>query len=165
MQKKTETLALESKKASSGKQYYKMMNYEKDPYNTYQNFLFRRALYGVAVYTEFELDDMDFSCRKKIEYNHHRTQLLINLWKQELINNAAIEFFNRVFPDCKYIDILKEPTKPDPYFRNHLSLKELGISKKDVIDKLILSKVLPPNFYQIKMESLNTLSFSKKFNY
>jgi len=160
---KNDPLVLENKKLAG--RHYKNMKYEKDPYNTYQNFLFRRAVYGTSVYTESELDDMDTASRKRIEFNHHRTQVIINLWKQELINKAAIEFFEKLFPKCEYIDILKKPTKPDPYFRNHLTLKDLGISKQLVIDKLIKSKILPPNFYEIKMESLDTLSFSKKFNY
>jgi hypothetical protein len=38
----------------------------------------------------------------------------------------------------------------DPEYISTLEFKDLGISKKDIVIKLIQEKVLPNNFYELK---------------
>ena len=40
--------------------------YEKDPYNSRQNFLYKRALLGVAVYSDQEINEMSTDKLKRI---------------------------------------------------------------------------------------------------
>jgi len=38
----------------------------------------------------------------------------------------------------------------DPTYISNLEFKSLGVSKKEIVNKLIEEKVLPYNFYQLK---------------
>ena len=60
--------------------------YERDKFNGYQNFLYKRALFGLAVYTQEELEKMHTDKKKRIQKVHSRAQHILNLWKQELAN-------------------------------------------------------------------------------
>jgi hypothetical protein len=41
-------------------------NYEKDPYNGHQNFLYNRALYGLSIYAPEEIKEMPVEKKKRI---------------------------------------------------------------------------------------------------
>lgn len=141
------------------------MVYEEDHFNAFQNFLYRRALFGLSIYSKHELKEMHKGSMKRIDLLHKRTQLTLNLWKQDLINSATTEFFTKLFPDCEFVEVLRQPSKPDPYYKNGLSFRDLGITKEMIVAKLIKKKLLPKQFYDITQESLRALNFGKQFNY
>ena len=58
-------------------------------YTEHQNFLYNRALYGLSIYTPEEVVIMAPEKRKRIIQIHKKTQKILNLWKQEIVNTLA----------------------------------------------------------------------------
>jgi len=129
-------------------------NYEKDPFNGHQNFLYNRALYGLSIYAPEEIKEMPVEKKKRIVRIHKKAQTVINLWKQEIVNAAANRFFTNIFPDMEITHTLVNyyGIEGDPEHVNNLSFKMLKISKQEVVNKLIEKKVLPKNFNQLKQD-------------
>lgn len=128
---------------------YGMIQY--DSLTDYQNFLYNRALFGLAVYKEEEIKDMRWDQRKRITKVHRRAQTVLNLWKQQIVNNWSTEFFKKWFPTMPITKFLIETNNDtDPAYVNKMSFKSLRITKAQVISKLIAEGILPQNFYQLK---------------
>lgn len=126
--------------------------YEVDEFNSYQNFLYRRALFGLKVYKPDELKTMFKDKRQRIEKVHKRAQNELNLWKQTLTNNVFNALFSKYFsnsPMGKEL-ITTYGNITDPKYINKIEFKDLGVKKKDIVNKLIELGVLPKNFYELK---------------
>ena len=125
-----------------------MKNFEKDPYNKHQNFLYNRAMYGLSIYSRDEVQEMDLQKKKRIVRLHKKTQTILNLWKQEIVNTLANKLFTDIFPRMDITNTLVEKfgIEGDPEYVNKMSFKMLNITKPQIIDKLIEAKVLPKNF-------------------
>lgn len=136
-----------------GKRY---LVYEVDEFNNYQNFLYRRALSGLKVYSPDELKSMHKSKKERIEKVHIRAQNELNLWKQTLTNKMFNSIFSKYFASStlwrKLLDDYADVT--DPKYINKINFKDLGVKKKDVVNKLIELGVLPKNFYELKPTEL-----------
>ena len=130
-----------------GKRY---SQFEQDPYNKYQNFLYKRAMFGLKMYTPEEIKVMHWQKRKRIKKVHKRAQDAINIWKQELCNQYTNSFFQSLFPKSPVTKDLLEATSVDVEFKNTLSFKDLKVSKRDIIDKLTQQGVLPSNFLTLQ---------------
>lgn len=139
----------------NGNRKKRYMSYEKDPYNNYQNFLYKRALYGLSVYTKEEIKVMHWEKKRRIEAVHEKAQKVLNLWKQEIVNELSTYLFRTFFPKCEYAKCLLENTETDPLYINDLTFKELKITKEQIIDKLIEFKVLPVTFRTLKNQPIN----------
>lgn len=136
------------------------MEYETAKYTSYQNLLYKRALFGLSVYKKEEVKMMYGQKRKRIKKVHAKTQVILNTWKQELtiqLTNPIFDFliasgldntenegglnFIRNMRDCNHIDIELE---------NTLSFRDLGISKDQIVDRLIEHRILPYNFRELE---------------
>jgi hypothetical protein len=126
-----------------GKRY---SQYEKDPYNEYQNFLYKRAIFGLKVYTKKELKKLHPQRKEKIKKVHSRAQHELNLWKQEKLIELTNSIFSMFNNSRLSTQIIKAYSKPHHKFISRTSFKDLGIEKKDIIDRLVHKKVLPHNF-------------------
>lgn len=129
--------------------------HEANSLNNYQNFLYNRALFGLAVYSQEEIKEMHWDKRKRIIKVHKRAQAILNLWKQEIIVALSNKFFTDLFPRMDITKQLvgdKNPT--DPNYVNNMSFKSLRITKDAVISRLIAGGVLPPNFKELKPQQL-----------
>ena len=73
----------------------KPSRFEKDPYNSYQNFLYNRALHGLSIYSQDEISKMSIEKKKRINKSHNKCQTVVNLLKQEVTNQLANDFFVR----------------------------------------------------------------------
>lgn len=126
-------------------------HYEKEAYNDHQNFLYNRALYGLSVYSQKELQEMPLEKKQRVTKLYKKAQKVINLWKQELVNILANTFFTNVFPNTEITKCFVEHygTGGDPEYVNNMSFRMLKITKKQIIDKLIEAKILPKNFYEL----------------
>jgi len=126
--------------------------YEKDEFNPQQNFLYKRVLFGLSVYSEEELTKMHWDKKKRILKVHSRAQTVLNIWKHQLSNQWTADLLTSLFWNSnfakEYAD--KFVNEVDPTYISNLEFKSLGVSKKEVINKLIDEKVLPYNFYQLK---------------
>jgi hypothetical protein len=127
-----------------GKRYNQ---YEQDPYNEYQNFLYKRALFGLKMYTQEEIKSMHTQKRKRIVKVHKRAQHELNLWKQQKVIVNTNKIFG-LFKNTKFI--VDNHSEPDPKYVCKTSFKDLGIEKKEIVAKLVEKGVLPPNFETLK---------------
>ena len=128
---------------------------EVDHLNDYQNFLYKRALFGLAIYTPEELKFISPAKKARINKVHKRAQVILNIFKQQVTNVISTKFFIFAFPKAETVvkDLFIDGINDfDPEFENKLSLKDLGISKAQVIEKFIINGVLPPSFYSMTAE-------------
>ena len=129
----------------------KQSRFEKDPYNSYQNFLYNRALHGLSIYSQDEVSKMSIEKKKRINKSHKKCQNVVNLLKQEVTNQLANDFFVRWFPEMEITNSLVNyfGTTGHENHVNNMSFKMLKISKPLVIARLIETKLLPKNFNQL----------------
>lgn len=134
-----------------GRPNQRFVEYERDEFNSYQNFLYKRALFGLSVYSAEELSKMHWDKKKRIQKVHLRTQTVLNLWKQELINSTVNKIFATLFHHSSFVKdmIEKFGDDTDPNYISKVNFKDLGIDKRQVVSKLIQEKILPANFYEL----------------
>lgn len=120
--------------------------------NPYQTLLYKRALYGLKMYSAEEQNKMHWEKKKRIQRVSIKTQISINLLKQELVNQGCKTIFEEFFPNSELAKNVLSDTKitTDSRFINTLDLKSLGITKEIIIDRLIKAEILPKNFYKLK---------------
>lgn len=129
----------------------KPSRFEKDPYNSYQNFLYNRALFGLSIYSQDEISKMSIEKKKRINKSYKKCQVVVNLLKQEVTNQMANDFFVRIFPGMEITNSLVNyfGTEGHPEHVNNMSFKMLKMNKTLIITRLIEKKVLPKNFNQL----------------
>jgi|APCry1669189241_1035207.scaffolds.fasta_scaffold19048_3 hypothetical protein len=129
----------------------KTSRFEKDPYNSYQNFLYNRALFGLSIYSQDEISKMSIEKKKRINKSYKKCQVVVNLLKQEVTNQMANDFFVRIFPGMEITNSLVNyfGTEGHPDHVNNMSFKMLKMNKTLIITRLIEKKVLPKNFNQL----------------
>lgn len=121
------------------------------PLNDYQKFLYDRALFGLAVYSQEEIKQMHWDKRKRIIKVHKRAQEILNLWKQDIIVKLSNHLFTTFFPKTEITKSLVEDSSPtDSGYNNKMSFKSLRITKDQIINKLMDEGVLPMNFMELK---------------
>lgn len=126
-----------------------MVQYEVDQYSSYQNYLYKRALYGLSSMTEQELATMCSKKKKRIERVYLKGQQVINLHKQKLTNKITNLLFERLFPQSPLTEFFLSHTDTDEKFKNTLNFKDLNITKDEIIRIFIEEGVLPKNFMEI----------------
>ena len=141
-----------------------MQNPNQEHYTTHQDFLYNRALFGLSVYKLDEVVIMSVEKKKRIIRLHKKTQKIMNLWKQEIVNVLANSIFTDLFPDMEITKclVMYYGTVGDPDYINNMSFKMLKISKKQIIDKLVETKILPKNFNQLTLKKDASRIFSKR---
>jgi len=129
----------------------KTSRFEKDPYNSYQNFLYNRALFGLSIYSQDEVSKMSIEKKKRINKSYKKCQVVVNLLKQEVTNQMANDFFVRIFPGMEITNSLVNyfGTEGHPDHVNNMSFKMLKMNKTLIITRLIEKKILPKNFNQL----------------
>jgi hypothetical protein len=82
---------------------------------------------------------------------HERAQKVLNLWKQEMSNQWLGTLLSTVFHHSSLVKELNEKfgEEVDDQYISKIDFKSMGVSKKQVVDKLITEKILPNNFYQL----------------
>ena len=140
------TGSLSKYQADNKKQF---MNYQQDKYSSYQNYLYKRALYGLESLSKEELSS---TCSKKLERIkrvHFKAQQVINVYKQKLTIEYTNLLFKTLFPESPLTDFFIGNSEVDEKFTNKLTFKDLKISKDDIISIFIEEGVLPKNFMDI----------------
>ena len=131
---------------NTGKTY---MQYETDRYSQYQNYLYKRALYGLNALSEQELATMCSKKKQRIVNVYKRAQVVINKLKQEFTIRYSNFIFKTLFPNSPLTDSLLACTEFDEKFKNTLTFKDLNISKEDIITIFIAEGILPKNFLSL----------------
>ena len=132
------------------KSKYKIKDFDNVNLNPHQVKLYRLAMYGVEALSDDEKNKLNFKETLKIINNKEYTQKMINRWKQELIVTSVDNLFLSLFPKSKFIKTITNLNDYSDTIINETSFKELGITRKQLLNKLIEWKSLPENFYQIK---------------
>jgi hypothetical protein len=130
----------------AGKTY---MQYEQDRYTQYQNYLYKRALYGLNALTQEELASMCDKKKQRVSRVYLKGQQVINVYKQKLSIAYSNLFFKTLFPNSPITDFLMGNDETDVNFKNTLTFKDLKISKEDIISVFIQEGVLPKNFMEM----------------
>ena len=130
----------------------RVMEYEVDAYSPYQNYLYKRSLYGLSTLTPDEIATMCSKKKQRINKVYLRAQNVLNIYKQKLTNAYTNKLFQNFFPNSPLTSFLLESNVVDPQFKNTLTFKDLKISKEDIISVLIEEGVLPKNFHEITMD-------------
>ena len=130
----------------------RVMNYEKDEFSQYQNFLYHRAIYGLKMYEETELKVMSKQKKSRIFKVHKRAQQVINLMKHEVVMVRTNRLFTVLFPKSNLVEELLAEQEPSLEVVNTSSFKDLNISKNDIVERFIKERILPPNFYQLERD-------------
>jgi hypothetical protein len=136
----------------AGKTY---MQYEQDKYSVYQNYLYKRALYGLESLTEKELVTMCSKKKQRILNVYKRAQTVLNVLKQKVTIAYTNSIFQKFFPDSSLTKCFLEHTELDERFKNTLTFKDLNISKDDIIRIFIVEGVLPKNFLSLQEAPVN----------
>tara|TARA_R110002124_G_scaffold45322_3_gene137363 strand:+ start:37 stop:543 length:507 start_codon:yes stop_codon:yes gene_type:complete len=124
--------------------------YEVDKYSLYQNYLYKRALYGLK---SLNIEELELMCNKKkyrINSVHRRAQRALNLVKQRKVITITNNFFKTLFPNSNFTNALINNTETDEKFRNNLNFKDLKIDKDQIISTFINEGILPKNFLSLK---------------
>jgi len=126
------------------------MQYEQDKYSSYQNYLYKRALYGLDALTEQELATMCSKKKQRIVNVYKRAQVVLNKFKQELSIQYTNFLFKTLFPKSTLTEMLLKETETDDKFKNTLTFKDLNIGKDQIISIFIAEGILPKNFLSLK---------------
>ena len=130
----------------AGKTY---IQYEQDRYSSYQNYLYKRALYGLDALTQQELTTICSKKKQRIINVYKRAQVILNKFKQQVTIQYTNFIFKTLFPKSPVTDFLLADTEIDEKFKNTLTFKELGISKDQIITIFITEGILPKNFLSL----------------
>lgn len=138
-----------------GNSYKKVraQNFEDNRYSFNQYKLYQRCLYGLKVISPAELKRMSLQEKMRIQFNHVKTQRLINLSKWQATSELANSFIINTFKKVKsnmlwFINATAEITMEDNQDINLGTLKQIG-GKDELIKKLVELNILPANFYNL----------------
>jgi hypothetical protein len=146
-----------SEKQVSGNNYYgkKYGKNEHDSLNSYQTFLYNRALFGLDVYSEEEIKNMRWDKKQRVLKVHKRAQTVLNVWKQEIVNGLTTQLLMKLFPKSNITEFfLNTAQETDASYINKMTFKSLNIKKSQIISKLVSEKILPINFYELTNQEL-----------
>ncbi len=132
---------------SVGKAY---MKYETDRYSQYQNYLYKRALYGLSALSEQELAAMCSKKKQRVINVYKRAQDVLNAFKQQVTIAKTNALFETLFPKSPITKFLLSETGLDEKFKNTLTFKDLGISKDQIISIFMEEGILPKNFLSLQ---------------
>jgi len=131
------------------------MKYEQDKYTAYQNYLYKRALYGLRSLSKEEYNKTCKQKRKRISRVYLRGQKVINRLKQESTNKYSNFVFKTLFPESPLTDWLISNSDTDDKFKNTLNFVDIGITKDDIVQIFIEEGILPYNFMTIQDQKRN----------
>ena len=142
---------IKPKNLKSIQESYKTSDYQ-GKLNPYQDFLYRRAMYGLSVYSKEEIENMHGKKKYKILKTKKHARAVINIMKQEATNDFTNSFMLRLFPNSPLTKELVENygNDTDKEYINTLSLESLGITKEVILERFKKEKVLPDNFDELE---------------
>lgn len=116
-----------------------------------QQELYNRLIHGLKIYSDEELFTMNSAKKNKILKRHRDAKSYINLWKQQVVNQKNNTIMTTFFgenpaPEIKFLlseDFICKK------FINTMSLRDLGITKVDVIEKFTALGMLPKEFAEL----------------
>jgi hypothetical protein len=125
-------------------------DYEEDQFTSFQTQMYRDALFGINHYSFEGFKKLSLPQKMEIQKRHTSAQKVLNKWKQQLSIQQADKFLLNLFPHSQFVRDLVQKTEgyTDTRTVNRIPFRDLGISKKQIADKLVSTGVLPMNFFQ-----------------
>jgi hypothetical protein len=130
---------------------YKGINYHEyqKELSTYQMRLYHDVLYGLNSYSMKQLREMSSAEKQEITAKHLACKKVLNKWKQQILSKAVDELLLSIFFKSTTI---RQWVKRGKGFTDStkdvdISFRELGIDKRQIIDRLIEKRILPQDFY------------------
>ena len=124
---------------------------EKVHLNMIQRQMFRRLMYGLKEYTPEQMATMSPTAITNIVEDYKKAKRVLHIMKAKRYYHAETKLFSAIFPDknlgAKDFDWLIDIPK-------NITLRNLGISTKEVINEFISRRLLPKNFYQITPQNV-----------
>ena len=139
-----------------------VMSYEQDKYSKYQNYLYKRALYGLNSLEKEEVSKMCDKKKYRINTVHYRAQKVLNIAKQKITIGYTNNIFKTLFPKAKFTQDLLQDDYVDTNFKNRLTFKDLLLSKDDIISIFIEQGILPKNFLSLKQQPVSLPSLKNE---
>ena len=136
--------------------------YEQDDYNSYQNYLYKRALYGLNSLTEKELTTICSKKKQRIINVYKRAQVVINKLKQQATISYSNFLFKSLFPNSPITEFLLTETETDESIINTLNFKDLNINKSDIITIFMSEGILPKNFLSLEGPQVSMIQLQTK---
>jgi hypothetical protein len=127
------------------------MQYEQDSYSQYQNYLYKRALYGLDSLTEIELATICSKKKQRVINVYKRAQTILNIAKQKATIQYTNLFFKTLFPNSPVTQFLLKEIETDEKFKNTLTFKDLNLGKEEIITIFINEGILPKNFLSLEI--------------
>jgi hypothetical protein len=124
--------------------------FEQDRYSTYQNYLYKRALYGLESLSKEELATMCSKKRSRILNVYNRAQVVVNNYKHKITKQLTDKLLLSLFPSSSIINEITAYDEIDNNFKNTLTFKDLCIHKDHLVELFILEGVLPKNFLSLE---------------
>lgn len=121
-------------------------------FNNLQENLYRKTLYGIAKYSEKEVQALKPFEIALIKKKQQTVWIELNKWKNEIMYNSAMNWFTKHTrqdsPLMKFLGIgqIDRSTLLRP---NRKSFMELGIDKVAIAEKLVSLGFLPGNFFEL----------------
>jgi hypothetical protein len=124
--------------------------FEKDKYSPYQNYLYKRALYGLDSLSKEELATMCSKKRSRILNVYNRGQLVVNKYKHQVTKQLTDKLLGSLFPNSSLISEIINYNDIDNKYKNTLTFKDLSIEKDLLVDLFITEGILPKNFLSLE---------------
>jgi hypothetical protein len=99
-------------------------SYQQDRYNQYQNYLYKRALYGLSALTQDELATMCSKKKQRVLNVYKKAQVVINKLKQQATISYTNFIFETLFPKSPITQALLAETETDDTLINKLNFKD-----------------------------------------
>lgn len=128
----------------------KYQEFEKDKYSPYQNYLYKRALYGLDSLSVEELNTMCSKKRSRIINVYNRGQLVVNKYKHQVTKKLTDKLLGSLFPNSSLISEIIKYEDIDNNYKNTLTFKDLSIEKDLIVDLFITEGILPKNFLSLE---------------
>ena len=128
----------------------KYQDFEQDKYSTYQNYLYKRALYGIDSLSIDELNNMCSKKKSRIINVYNRAQLVVNNYKHRVTKQLTDKLLLSLFPNSSLISELSSYEDIDANYKNTLTFKDLCIHKDQLVELFMHEGILPKNFLSLE---------------
>ena len=128
----------------------KYQEFEKDKYSPYQNYLYKRALYGLDSLAIEELNTMCSKKRSRIINVYNRGQVIVNKYKHQVTKKLTDKLLGSLFPNSSLISEIIKYEDIDNNYKNTLTFKDLSIEKDLIVDLFMTEGILPKNFLSLE---------------
>lgn len=122
---------------------------EKIHLNMVQRNMYRRLMYGLKEYSPEQVASFSPSTLSRIVADYKKAKQYLHIMKAKKLFGPETMIMNALFPHAKigekdfdwFLDLPKTAT-----------LRNLGITTREVIDEFVRRKLLPKNFYELETQ-------------